>query len=158
MPPLGADLAVTVLAPAVPAPWWSSTLLILGTTVLFLGLAVGVMSLRAQARFRRMGFRVYPTGRQGLTYEEVDGRGGRRQLQLGGELLVGTPSVVYVPNANAWAHRVPDWARDRRDEIVARAMSEFGAQFTFEEYALEQPAEGSAGAAQQSHEPDRARG
>lgn len=30
------------------------------------------------------------------------------------------PSIVYVPTAQAWHHKMPTWARTRRDELLSR--------------------------------------
>jgi hypothetical protein len=77
-----------------------------------------------QAAEAARGWRVGHEGRDGLYYEERrDGRWQR--LDIDGEMLLGeTHHAVYLASPGRWRH-YPDWARDRRDEIVARIRSEF---------------------------------
>jgi hypothetical protein len=70
------------------------------------------------------GWRVGHAGRDCIYYEErVEGRWQR--IEINGEMLMGTPHhVVYFRSAEDW-RSYPDWARDRRAEIIARIKSEF---------------------------------
>lgn len=71
-------------------------------------------------------WRVGHRGRDDLFYEERH-RGRWRRIEIPGEMLTGRAHhVVYVPGPERW-RAYPDWARDRRDEIVARIRSELRA-------------------------------
>lgn len=63
-------------------------------------------------------------GRDAFFYREaVQGR--VEQIEIGGEMLVGTPHhVIYIPKEAEWERRYPQWARGRRREIVGRITSE----------------------------------
>lgn len=70
------------------------------------------------------GWRVGHQGRDQMYYEERHG-GGWQRIDISGEMLMGRAHhVIYFPSAKAW-ERMPEWARLRRDEIIARIKSEF---------------------------------
>ncbi|MCP5540377.1 MAG: hypothetical protein H7A52_09590 [Akkermansiaceae bacterium] len=70
------------------------------------------------------GWRVGHAGRDRMYYEEWREDGWRR-INLSGEMLTGPAHhVIYFPSPQAW-RELPEWARDRRDEILARIKSEF---------------------------------
>jgi hypothetical protein len=70
------------------------------------------------------GWRVGHEGRDQMYYEERHG-GGWQRIDISGEMLMGRAHhVIYFPSAKAW-ERMPEWARLRRDEIIARIKSEF---------------------------------
>jgi len=53
------------------------------------------------------------------------------------EYLVRGRAVAYVPAEHRWLVEMPDWARQRRDEILAnmkRLCKARGWDFTFEDY------------------------
>jgi hypothetical protein len=50
-------------------------------------------------------------------------RGGMESVYLEWEIRLGKPSALFVPNERVWRERKPDWAKDRRDEIVARVVA-----------------------------------
>lgn len=56
-------------------------------------------------------------------------------IELGWEPLEGEPPVAYVPSPGRWRAQMPDWARDRRDEIFPeiKRQTEY-MKFTWEEY------------------------
>lgn len=69
-------------------------------------------------------WRVGHQGRDGMYYEEEVGSEWRR-IPVDGELLTGRAHhAVYLASPEQW-RAYPDWARDRRDEIVARIRSQF---------------------------------
>ena len=69
-------------------------------------------------------WRVGHRGRDGMYYEER-GAAGWRRIEIDGEMLMGrTHHVIYFASPDRW-RRYPAWARDRRDEIIARIKSEF---------------------------------
>ena len=58
-------------------------------------------------------------------YYEERGAAGWRRIEIDGEMLMGrTHHVIYFASPDRW-RRYPAWARDRRDEIIARVKSEF---------------------------------
>lgn len=69
-------------------------------------------------------WRVGHVGRDMMYYEEwVDGKWER--LSLDGEMLTGRAHhVIYFASKASWA-RYPEWARDRREEIIRRVMNDF---------------------------------
>lgn len=80
----------------------------------------------AEAEARARGWRVGHQGRDRMYYDEWrDGRWQR--LDIDGEMLMGEAHhAVYLAAPDRWRH-YPEWARDRRDEIVARIRSAFTA-------------------------------
>jgi hypothetical protein len=73
----------------------------------------------------KRGWRVGHLGRDQMYYEEfIDGAA--RRISLDGEMLVGRAHhVIYFASPEQWQQEYPDWAIDRRDEIIARIKSEF---------------------------------
>ena len=70
------------------------------------------------------GWRVGHQGRDRMYYEERR-NGSWERLDLDGEMLMGPAHhVIYFASAERW-QTYPAWARDRRDEIIARITSEF---------------------------------
>ena len=69
-------------------------------------------------------WRVGHTGRDMMYYEEMrDGEWQR--IAIDGEMLTGRAHhVIYFADEGTW-ERYPEWARQRRDEIIARIKSEF---------------------------------
>jgi hypothetical protein len=76
----------------------------------------------AQRRFRRLGYRVLSRGRGQFAYEErYDGQS--CVLEIHGEM---EKRQVYLPSEQSWRESVPEWARERRDEIVQRVRQAVG--------------------------------
>lgn len=70
------------------------------------------------------GWHVGHRGRDLMYYEEKVA-GLWRSLEIDGEMLMGRAHhVIYFASADEW-RGYPEWARDRRDEIVARVKSVF---------------------------------
>ena len=70
------------------------------------------------------GWRTGHLGRDRLYYEERRG-GAWQRIEIDGEMLMGRPHhVIHVPSPERW-RAGPEWARGRRDEILARIRSEF---------------------------------
>src|ERR1051325_6926323 len=44
-------------------------------------------------------------------------------FEMGG---FGHPDILYVPTEEEWTRSMPEWARDRRREIMERVMGELG--------------------------------
>lgn len=82
-----------------------------------------IVLIRAQLHKKRdsqRGWRVGHVGRDSMYYEEFRD-GAWHRIELDGEMLVGKAHhVIYFGSLN-----FPDWARERRDEIIARIKSEF---------------------------------
>ncbi len=70
-------------------------------------------------------WRVGHSGRDMMYYEEArDGRWER--IEISGEMLMGPAHhVIYFDSPAEWEKRVPEWARGRRSEIIARIRSAF---------------------------------
>lgn len=76
------------------------------------------------AQEEQRGWRVGHRGRDCMFYEERIA-GAWQRLDLSGEMLMGPAHhVIYFPTPEAWA-KLPEWARQRREEILARIQSEF---------------------------------
>ncbi|MFT3806323.1 hypothetical protein [Arenimonas sp.] len=109
-------------------------------SVLFAGLLIFLLLPRVRREFltatptavappavpadRPLRWRVGHQGRDGMYYEEEAGSEWRR-IPIDGELLTGRAHhAVYLASPEQW-REYPEWARDRRDEIVARIRSQF---------------------------------
>lgn len=69
-------------------------------------------------------WRVGHQGRDQMYYEERHA-GTWQRINLDGEMLMGRAHhVIYFPTATDWK-RLPEWARHRRTEIIARIKMEF---------------------------------
>ena len=69
-------------------------------------------------------WRVGHEGRDSMYYEELEG-GEWRRLAIGGEMGTGRAHhVIYFGSRDDWSRR-PEWARGRRDEIIARIKRAF---------------------------------
>jgi hypothetical protein len=78
----------------------------------------------ASAIENERGWRVGHRGRDCMFYEERTG-GAWQRIDISGEMLMGRAHhVIYFPTVQAWA-KLPEWARHRREEIIARIKSEF---------------------------------
>jgi len=95
------------------------------------------------------GWRVGHQGRDEMYYEELrDGRWQR--LRISGELLTGRAHhAIFFASPAQW-REYPEWARLRRDEIIARIQSEFRAPDY--EYYGEPSARAEAGSADDAGE------
>lgn len=72
----------------------------------------------------RRGWRVGHQGRDRMYYEELH-EGAWKRIDIDGEMLMGRAHhVIYFATPERWL-TYPPWARDRRDEIIARITSEF---------------------------------
>ena len=76
-------------------------------------------------RFWRLGYRASRWYRDEVRYEEI-ASDAKRFLTLDGQMLVGAPHLVYIPEAEAWEAKMPAWARGRRDQIISRIKAELG--------------------------------
>ncbi len=70
------------------------------------------------------GWRVGHRGRDLMFYDELHG-GAWQRIEIDGEMLTGRAHhVIYFANAETW-RGYPEWARERREEIIARIKSRF---------------------------------
>lgn len=84
------------------------------------------VSAPAGGRDKARGWRVGHQGRDAMYYEELQ-NGSWQRIDISGEMLMGRAHhVIYFPSVELW-QQMPEWARDRRDEIIARIKSEFRA-------------------------------
>jgi hypothetical protein len=81
--------------------------------------------IRASLRFRRLGYRIVPGGRDTFYYEEKSG-GELRRLELYCELQARGPRLLYFPSVNQWQQEMPGWAKGRREEIYDRIRGSLG--------------------------------
>jgi hypothetical protein len=118
---------------------WLVVLILGGFTLTFLGsyphLATalfGVLAclvifgqVRASYQFRRLGYRIVPDGRDTFYYEERVGHELRR-LEFYCELQARGPRVLYLPSVIKWQQEMPEWAKDRREEVCDRIRDSLG--------------------------------
>lgn len=133
------SLTEIIVILAVVGTVWSAlraNLALAGAFIALTAAAVVGALLRKSYRLRRAGYLVARRGTDQIRYEElVDGT--VRSLTIDGEMLVGAPFVVYLPDREAWEKKIPAWAQSRRDEIIERVREGLGAdQYQFEEYQV----------------------
>jgi hypothetical protein len=97
--------------------------ILFGSVILYISLR----QVRSSWHLRKHGYRVRWYGRDSFYYEELEA-GQIRRLMLDGYLMTRGPRHVYFPDPKDWQQKMPDWARDRRDEILARVRDELGAK------------------------------
>lgn len=57
------------------------------------------------------------------------------KIEIEVEPLQSNTSIVYIPSAEKWKLEMPDWAKNRRDEILGRIKDEtIHLEWTWEEY------------------------
>lgn len=103
--------------------------LICGLTLLVVSKAIA-LSLRDYRR----GYSIEVSGGciNRLVYKEI----GKTALLLFVES--GCPATVYVPSKLDWQNQVPDWATERRQEIMQRIIKELGSKdFTYLNYSID---------------------
>lgn len=84
--------------------------------------------LRRGYSLRVNGFWVCADGRDSIRYEERhDNSVGH--LKIYRQLCVGGPIALYVPTAEQWREEMPEWAKDRRDEIIERTKRLLGKHY-----------------------------
>jgi hypothetical protein len=74
---------------------------------------------------RARGFWVTREGRDAIEYQELH-NGRVERLTIGGEMMIGAPHLIYVPTEEEWRRTMPEWAQERREEIVANVKSKLG--------------------------------
>ena len=122
---IGADgVPTTVLASQPPDAL--AMLLVVGVCAAALAALLwrrGEFAARPRRADRDRGWRVGHRGRDMLYYEEWRD-GAWRRLEISGELLTGPAHhAIYFDSPQRW-QTYPEWARQRRDEIIARITSE----------------------------------
>ena len=100
-----------------------------GLILLIIVIVIG----RNRLRRRRGGFHVYKRGggEDGvLIYKE-----GEKSLQIYFNRL---EDIIYIPSAGMWKEIMPDWARERRDEILARIRERVGKRLIGKSWKFEE--------------------
>ena len=100
-------------------------IVLLPLALLFLPIGWLLYFIRRFYWLRARGFWVTRQGRDAIEYQELR-EGGVEELTIGGEMMVGAPHVVYVPNEEEWVQTMPDWAQGRREEIIANVRRKLG--------------------------------
>lgn len=102
-----------------------------------IGLLLVLVSRKVRAEFgsapahrgpsdKARGWNVGHQGRDSMYYEESHG-GDWQRIAIDGEMLMGRAHhVIYFASPEKW-QGYPEWARDRRDEIISRIKSQFSA-------------------------------
>jgi hypothetical protein len=87
----------------------------------FVLLIIVIAITRSRLRRKKEGFHVYKRGggEDGVViYEE-----GEKSLQV---YFNRAEDIIYIPSAGMWKEIMPDWAKERRDEILARIRERIG--------------------------------
>jgi hypothetical protein len=99
----------------------------------FILVMLAIAFVRNTLRRRAEGFRVYKRGGGAdgvLIYEE-----GEKLLQIYFNRL---EDIIYIPCANIWKEIMPDWANERRDEILARIKERVGKRLIGKSWKFEE--------------------
>ena len=83
--------------------------------------------IRRRYWLRRHGYWASREGRDNVRYEEKRGRVVER-LTIAGEMMAVGPHVIYVPSDEDWRKEAPEWAIDRREEIMKRVRDVLGSK------------------------------
>jgi hypothetical protein len=133
------SLTEIIVILAVVGTVWSAlraNLVLSGAFFALTAAAVVGAFLGRRQRLRSAGYLVARHGRDQIRYEEL-ADGAVRSLMIDGEMLVGAPFVVYLPDREAWGKKMPPWARSRRDEIIERVREGLGTdRYQFEEFQV----------------------
>src|SRR5262245_22043098 len=87
----------------------------------FVLLLIVIVIARNRLRRKKTGFHVFKRGGSEdgvLIYKE-----GERSLQIYFNRL---EDIIYIPSAGIWKEIMPDWASQRREEILARIKERVG--------------------------------
>jgi hypothetical protein len=106
-------------------------LLLLSVGLIFLIIVIAIT--RNRLRRGKEGFHVYKRGggEDGvLIYEE-----GEKSLQVYFNRL---EDIIYIPSAVMWKEIMPDWARERRDEILVRIKERVGKRLIGKNWEFEE--------------------
>lgn len=96
-----------------------------------IGGLVGYWYSASSIEFLLRGYRVRRHG-IGWCYEERSATGAIRTLPFGYKPLAATyrpPCQVFLPSRDRWDDETPDWAYDRRREIMENIERDLGADF-----------------------------
>ena len=99
----------------------------------FILLMIAVAIARERLRRRKEGFYVYKRGggEDGvLIYKE-----GENSLQIYFNRL---EDIIYIPSAGMWKEVMPDWARERREEILTRIKERVGRRLIGKSWEFEE--------------------
>src|ERR1041385_998977 len=92
-------------------------------TAVTLTVSLQVSRMRMINRRKSLGYWVTVLGGEWhVVYHE-----GERWLSMNFELGgFGQQEILYVPSMDKWLREMPDWAKNRRTEIVERVIGELG--------------------------------
>jgi hypothetical protein len=76
--------------------------------------------IQRQYWLRTKGFWADIEYRYGIKYEEMQ-NGRIEHLIIPGNIQFGEPGEIYVPSSKEWQATMPEWAKQRKEEIVERA-------------------------------------
>jgi hypothetical protein len=96
-------------------------------------LIIVIVTARNILRRRKDGFDVYKRGgaEDGvLVYKE-----GERSLQIYFNRL---EDIIYLPSPSIWKETMPDWASERRDEILTRIRERVGKRLIGKSWSFEE--------------------
>jgi hypothetical protein len=100
--------------------WKRENRLLLSAITILIGIIV-IEILRERLRRKREGYYVYKRGGADdgtLVYNEEG-----KMLQL---CFNRTTDTIYVPLDFKWKEMMPDWAKERKDEILSRIQKQIG--------------------------------
>ena len=102
-------------------------LTVMNRWIVFFALAIG--SLWWSCRENR------PAGKVEVNYRVIRYTESAGSIELGWEPIKGEQPIAYVPSHRRWRAEMPDWARDRREEIMAEIKRETAyMNFRWQEY------------------------
>ena len=76
--------------------------------------------VQRQYWLRTKGFWADVKYRYGIKYEEMQ-NGRIEHLIIPGNIQFDEPGEIYVPTSKEWQETMPEWAKQRKDEILERA-------------------------------------
>ena len=99
-------------------------LIFIGIGTLLVSWLIGC-AIKTAHNFRKKGYRAGHQGRDNIFYMERVGDN-TRELVIYGEMLIDAPHAIYVPGDVRWKREMPEWAKDRKSEILNRIKEELG--------------------------------
>jgi hypothetical protein len=113
-----------------PYEWLAWVFLIALSLVVAFGALVSFWIIGSHFDFRRRGYQVRWLTRDDWVYEERRADGSTEYFPFMRKIVgdgYPAPCEVYIPDENTWKLQAPEWARERRTEILARIADLFGA-------------------------------
>ena len=119
-------LRIVLLAGWPPLFIWLSPIITAGLYPLYVGVLISIIikHLRSIARLHKHGYRLVTREPGCFDYEEL-AAGQARRFIFESDIMTKGPYRIYMSNPDHWRQRVPEWAKDRREEIVGRVREEY---------------------------------